>query len=477
MQLITTVQEGLVAILCYGEVAAARQIIEMVPTRTFDSYYSDVARAAEAYIIDFGETPKDHTLDLVQDLLVRYPKRAKMIERVYHSTTSAWESAPNVKFWMRQASTFARHRDLKDGVAEIIDHLEKDSVEGTEEAESVVRKLSQKRAQTGYDDEVILQDTSKSLDFLDMDEEYLPIGIAPFDDLQLGPVRGGLHLLTSTAKGGKTTYLFWLMKQALLHGYTGLYIGLELRREFCCRRAYQTLFSISRRHASNLTRVLFEKDEHDKFLDLREVKIPRRPSMQDDDIAAHLIERIERFKNRPPFIIKTFPSGRLTMNGLEAYLDHLLHVRKIAPDLVCLDYPDLMRLDRKKDKRDAVGEAYVDFRGLAGDRNFAGAVVSQINRSGSKDGDSDATDVAEDWSKIATADSVLNLNQTRAEQRLGVARLRADRMRDGPGGLEVMLSQNLDLGQFCMDWVKMSSSVKHALYDPDEEDREAEEDR
>lgn len=456
MNLFIGIQDGLLALLCYGTIEEARRVLELIPARTFDAYYSDIARKVATFIDEYGEAPGEHTLDLVESACLQAPKRARLIRRVYESITTTWEHGVNTKFMLDEAATFARHRDLKDAVVEVLDQLEKNTKEGVQEADFIWRRVANQKV-VSFDEGVILQDTSRSLQFLDLPEEdVLPVGVPAFDEEELGPVRGGLHLLISAAKRGKSWWLFHLMRQAILHGLTPLYIGLELRLPYCCRRAFQSLFSLSRKPAADLMRASFDLDDDGNFLDLRQVRIPSRRSLQDMDAAKQLIERMERFKHRPPYMIKCFPSGSLTMRTLEAYLDHLVNVRKIVPDLVCIDYPDLMKLDARKDKRDAIGQHYVDLRGLADERNFIGATVSQLNRPGAKDSDAGATDVAEDWSKIHTVDGAFVLNQTKAEKRLGVARLTADAIREGPGGFDVLISQQLALGQFIMDSVRMN---------------------
>ena len=59
--------------------------------------------------------------------------------------------------------------------------------------------------------------------------------------------------------------------------------------------------------------------------------------------------------------------------------------------------------------------------------------------------------VAEDWSKIATADNVLTYSQTKYERPLGLARLFVSNGRNDEDKFEILILQSYAIGQFCLD--------------------------
>ena len=61
------------------------------------------------------------------------------------------------------------------------------------------------------------------------------------------------------------------------------------------------------------------------------------------------------------------------------------------------------------------------------------------------------THIAEDWSVVQTADFLLSYSATESEQAFGLARLHIDKARvPGAKGKTLILSQNYDLGQYCL---------------------------
>jgi hypothetical protein len=83
-------------------------------------------------------------------------------------------------------------------------------------------------------------------------------------------------------------------------------------------------------------------------------------------------------------------------------------------------------------------------------RNFAAVTASQINRAGAGLKFARETDIAEDFSKIAVADTVLIMNQLPEEKDQGLARLYVAVSRNERDKFSVLITQNYDIGQFAL---------------------------
>ena len=149
--------------------------------------------------------------------------------------------------------------------------------------------------------------------------------------------------------------------------------------------------------------------------------------------------------------IKEFPTGDLTYEKLEAFLDHLETIDNFVPSVLLLDYPDLMAYDRRYDPRYGIGHLYQQLRGLATKRHIAVVAVSQSNREGESAKLVESYHTAEDISKIATADYVVTYNQTKQEHELGVARLYVAKARNEKQWFTVLISQNYAAAQFVIE--------------------------
>jgi predicted PP-loop superfamily ATPase len=162
------------------------------------------------------------------------------------------------------------------------------------------------------------------------------------------------------------------------------------------------------------------------------------------------------FKNRPPLMIKQFPTGSLSVAAYKAYLDGLERFHKFIPDVVILDYPDLFEMD-SKNIRTETGRVYRELRGIAVARNHALVVASQGNRDSATSKLVTGEQASEDYSKIATADNVITYSQTMEEKALGLARLFVSQGRNDEDKFISLISQSYGTGQFCLNSTLMLS--------------------
>jgi len=139
-------------------------------------------------------------------------------------------------------------------------------------------------------------------------------------------------------------------------------------------------------------------------------------------------------------------------------MESLEQEKGFKPDLTIIDYADLMKLDAAMLRVDT-GRLYRELRGIAVSKDTAMVSASQGNRESETANVVRKTNVAEDWSKIGTADGVLTYSQTEEEHRLGLARLYAAAMREAEDQYLVLISQAYKIGQFCTDSTMMSAHV------------------
>lgn len=454
MKLNRAIQECLVSLLLLDDKAGA-QVAALVPAKAYDRDYRSVAEAAASFRDAYGEAPKEHAIDLFEDLIARDADRSEVYEAIWDSVQRTI-SGVNTEYVLAHALAFSKLKRIKDGIATAIDLLEEETAEKVEEAEGVLIQALKPEAVT-LDAGTLLNDPDQALKFIGTSLDVFPTGIRALDRRGIGPARKTLMLLGAPAKKGKTWACIQMAKAAMIHGLKPAIASLELSEDKYAMRLMQAFFSISKRRMKVIQTTRFEKDENGRFMSFDFRDVVDRPSLSDGDIEAVLRKKItNRLKNRPPCIVKEFPTGRLTVRQLEAWLDRLESTRGFIPDLLIVDYPDLMRIEKIDKKREYLGQIYVDLRGLLVARNIAGFAVTQQNREGSRKSTSDGTDVSEDWSKIGTVDLFCTLNQTIEEKKLGLMRWFVSEGRDEADKFTVLLSQAFALGQFCLDSAVMS---------------------
>ena len=105
-------------------------------------------------------------------------------------------------------------------------------------------------------------------------------------------------------------------------------------------------------------------------------------------------------------------AGEMTVGMMDAHLKRLRVEEDFQPDLICVDYADLLKPTRhRKAEWVELKEIYTEMRSLAHSHDSALWTASQVNRSGYEDDFLDITKIAGAWSKIAIADLVVTFQK------------------------------------------------------------------
>lgn len=126
------------------------------------------------------------------------------------------------------------------------------------------------------------------------------------------------------------------------------------------------------------------------------------------------------------------PSKTCDIDTMENDIDELIARENFVPDVIVIDYADLMKVRRSTgQKRNDLDDLWESLRSLAQTRQILLVTASQTNR-----GSADAkyirdVDVAEDWSKIAKLDLGIGLCQTEEMKVRGIMNLNKIAYRHG----------------------------------------------
>ena len=422
----------------------------VVDLSLFESSYREIAKAAYSYIDRYGEPPKTHIDEQLDYLLEGEDERkarhfGELLTYLHKSKDSI-----NAQYALDRLNTFIRHQSLKRSILEAVDILQQDNEDAPDRAEKVILDGIKTRANV-FDAGTILGDYNRSLSFLNEDDrEVFPTGIKELDQRGLGPTRGGLYLFVAPPKAGKTFFLVNLAKRAMLRRYRVCHVSLEMSEEQMSQRYMQSLFAIPKRKAQ-ISAVSFTTDSLGRLSSIDQSAFNPSVSLQDPDVSKKIRQKADRFKKRiNNMVLRQFPTSSLTIQGLTAYLDMLEDTKKFVPDLLILDYGDLMKVG-SDNYRIELGQVFKELRGLAVDRNIAVATATQSNREGADSKRVRATNVSEDFSKIATADCVLTFNSTDMERENGLGRIFVAAARNDEDRIEIAVAQNYSIGQFVTD--------------------------
>lgn len=446
MGITTLTQESLVSLLLWDAENGGR-VCTLVPITAWDGVYKRIATKAIDYWAEFREPPGEHAIDMFASLEEDDPKQKDQVRRLWESLNESREGI-NAKYVLGQVSTFLREQRIRVGIIESVELLESGNLA---EAEATIQR-SVSGVLDVFDPGLLFHELDVS-SLLTDDRVALPTGIKLLDQRGLGPTAGELCLFIAPPGYGKSWWLIHLAKLAVANRKRVVYVTLEMSERRVAQRFLQSFCGVAKRREELVNRT-FEENELGQLIGINTRPIKRLKTFQDADIEAKLTQQLKGFARRSPLVIKQFPTGVLTVRELQGYLDSLEMSRRIVPDLLLVDYADLMSIGTR-DYRHELGNLYKDLRGLAVSRNIALATASQSNRDSIGEKIITGRNVAEDFSKIATSDIVLTYNRTEAEFKLGTARLFVEKGRNDEDKFLILLSQNYKTGQFCLSSTRM----------------------
>ena len=440
-------QENVLTLLVFSD-SNALLIRNAISPSLFDSPYREIATKAIDYIDRYKIPPKQQIADELDDY-IKDEKNGPVFQDVLKSMFSLQENL-NSKYVVDKLTTFIRERKFEEA---LYDAAQLQGQGKIDEAQEVMRLASQFNLSI-FDPGIRLTNLDLLFDSLE-EEEIIPTGIRVLDEMKVGPARGEVYLLLAAYSRGKSWHGIQIGRMSMLLNYKVVHVTLEINQTKLLQRYWQCLLGLTRwQTTQTLSSPVFKKDGNNKLSEIKQEVIA--PKSLEDPEARQLAESY--LAKYGPLLennmrIKAAPTGTLTLPDLRAYLDGLEQTENFIPDLLILDHGSQMKLPSQsaKDFRIGLGRLFVDLRGLAGTRNMAIATAHQLNKEGTKARVADGTGVSEDWSIMGTVDTGIVFNQKPMEKKTKIARLSVDRGRSMKSGFTVLITQNYDVGQFCLD--------------------------
>jgi len=422
------------------------------------------------YIDFYNEPAKDHVYLIADDLDIRDAKDS-LIQLLQSCEIDYFQNievrSNGSEFILAQLEKFQRKSIYQKALFEAVEAWDKEDLE---KVDSILIRATQQRQQL-FDPGLRLSDILKLLYKTEEErsDDCITLNIPPLDCRGLIPRRKELVLFVAPPKKGKTWWLVHCGKMGILQNRKVCHISLEMNDEQVGTRYYQSLFGSTVRHLPDIRMMRMSNNRFD--VTSAEDK-PR--SLKDEEVLEKIRRRLEQDLYLDKNLwIKKFPARSLTVNGLKAYIQSLKTHHKFHPDMIILDYVDLMNIDTNNYRLN-LKTVYEELHGMAAELDVMLVSASQVNREGAQSKEVSEWHVGEDWSKIGIADLVITYSQTKAEKALGIARLRVTNARNEQDNLEILITQCYTLGQFCLDAQENVEFWQKALKDllKDEEPEE-----
>ena len=356
----------------------------------------------------FYEYKKQPTLEVVKykvDEIDNDVLKSGVVDKL----RDVWKNieATDLEFVQSETLDFCKNQTLKNAILESVDMLENKNYDGIKSLIDNAMKAGSER-DLGHD----------YIPSLEMRlEESARITVkTPWDvinditDGGLGP--GELGVVVAPAGIGKSWTLQALGSEVVRQGKTVVHYSLELNENYVGLR-YDSIFS-----GVTTANIKYHKEEVEKQLS----KLPGK------------------------LLIKYFPTKAASVQTLGSHLKQI-ELSGVDIDMVIVDYADiLMPTGNFKEKRHAIGNIYEDLRGLAGELEIPIWTASQANRSALEEDVIGADKVAEDYSKVMTADFVISMSRKVEDKIANTGRFHVIKNRFGIDGVTYPSTINTNIG-------------------------------
>ena len=318
-------------------------------------------------------------------------------------------SDEDLEYVQEEFTNFCKNQQLKTALMSSVDLLKAGDFEG-------IRFLVEGALKAG-------QDKNLGHEYIkDIEERYrensrttIPTPWERINDLLQGGLgNGDFGLIFGNPGGGKSWSLVAIGGFAVKLGYNVLHYTLELGEDY-----------VGKRYDSFFTKIPVNKI--DSFREKVEETIPQLPGK---------------------LIIKEFPTGRAKVSTIESHINKCESMG-IKPDMVIIDYVDLLSSNRKNsDRKYEIDDIYTSTKGLARQLNIPIWSVSQVNRAGAQDKIIEGDKAAGSYDKMMISDFAMSLSRNKEDKVNNTGRFHIMKNRYGMDGLTFSVNADTSTGHF-----------------------------
>lgn len=375
----------------------ADQIFEVLEYTYFEIKYLQVFIKL---ISDYREKYKIHPTPKILETLIRtkldnFPEiiQKQIINYFNRLQTDGIDGREFIK---DTALDFCKKQKLKQALVESVKLIEKSSFD---EVAGVINKalILGTHGEIGHE---YIKDFE--IRYSPKEHRPIPTGWDEINSIMKGGLgRGQLGVVVAPSGAGKSMVLVHLGVKALMEGKTVIHYTLELDestigiRYDCCAAGVD----------------LSEAFDYKEAIEDTIIKIPGE------------------------LIIKEYPTKFASTQTIQAHLEKL-KMRGIKPDMIIVDYGDLLRPAKNTtEKRHQLEEIYEELRGLAKINDSALWTASQTNRGGQEAEVITMESISEAYNKVFPSDFIFSVSRTKEDKLTNTARFFVAKNRNGPDGI------------------------------------------
>ena len=356
-----------------------------------------------SYYIQYKKIPTLDVLkvysDKIDDALLRQEIVSTLRDSIKHI------GATDLDFVKDTTVTFCRNQEIKSAILQSVEFLK---AEKFDEIKDVVDKA----LKVGMSSDIGLE-YLEDIETRYHEDARTPIatGWPVLNNLLKGGLSSGeIGMFIAPTGGAKSWLLTHIGAHAISEGKTVFHYTLELNQSYTGLRYDSVISGIS------LDKLPLHKDRLEEVLKTVPGKL----------------------------IIKWYAMRSISLMGIRSHIEKA-RMLGIIPDLIIIDYVDLLKYTGKKDKDDQIlKEISEEVKGFAGELQLPVWTVSQGNRSASEDDIIEANKISGAYAKVFAYDFVASLSRKRQDKISNTARMHIIKNRFGADGMTfpVMIDTN-----------------------------------
>ena len=337
----------------------------------------NVLPTKEALIIEVGNNSK-----LTEDQFTDVSKKVTEYFDNKEDTETDW--------LLETTERFCQDKAIYNAVLESIGII--DDQKETQKDKGAIPEILSDALSVSFDPNIghdYIEDSNERFEFYHKVEEKIPFDLDYFNKITKGGLSKKTLNVTLAGVGvGKSLFMCHHAASAIAQGLNVLYITLEMAEE-----------KIAERIDANLMNITID-DLHD---------IPK-------DMFDKKIKKVKK-STSGRLIVKEYPPASANVNHFRNLLNELKLKRKFVPEIIFIDYLNIMASSRLKYGNTVNSYNYIksiaeEVRGLAVENNLPICSATQTTRSGFTDTDFGLEDTSESFGLPATADFMFALIST-----------------------------------------------------------------
>ena len=357
------------------------------------------------YFIEYKNVPTLEVLKIKTDEIQNDVLKVAVIE----SLKESWRNieATDLQFVKERTIDFCKNQTLKNAIIQSVDLLESKNYDS-------IKKIIDDALRAGSDRNLGHEYLISLEERLNQSaRDTIKTGWDTIDEVMDGGLAGGeLGVVVAPAGIGKSWTLQALGANCIRNGMKVAHYTLELNSEYVGLR-YDTIFSGV--PTGNLK--FYQEDVQKK------------------------LSALEGY-----LLIKYYPTRTASVQTLAAHIKQM-ELQGNLPDMILVDYADILKpMGNFTERRHQLGNIYEDLRGMAGEFDVPIWTASQANRSALEEDVIDASKVAEDYSKVMTADFVMSMSRKVEDKIANTGRFHVIKNRFGVDGITFPATINTNTG-------------------------------